>query len=155
VATISPGDAEVALRTFPRRWRSLLGGLDPSDPDVDAILRHRGTSGASALDAVARAAVALDDGARHLHDAVHHDRPVLDPGGGAGPSSLPEALSAIDAAAPRLAGAVRAVAAGDLDRQAELGGATVTVRTLIADVVDEVARLLRDAQQALSEARRR
>lgn len=159
MAPISPGDAEVALRSFPRRWRALLGSLDVDDPDTVAILEHPGPSGDSAVALARKAGAALEVGARHLHEAVTRDDPSLDPDPAPPPApgadTVAAALRRIEAAAPALADAVTRVAAGDLDRQAQRGTSTVSVRQIIADAVDEVARLLREADRAIAAGRAR
>ena len=154
MAPISAADAEVALRTFPRRWRALLGSLDTDDPDTAALLDRPGPDGSSALDCARRAAVALEAADGHVRRTVSADRPTLDPPPQPGGGTLEDALARIDAAAPALAATVAGVATGDLDRQAELGGRTLRLRDLIAGVVDDVAGLLRAAEQALRAARR-
>lgn len=153
MATISPADAEVALRTFPRRWRALLGGMDVDDPDTDAILRRPGPDGRTALECAAEAAGTLEDVERQVRRVVSSDRPTLEPRSAPPAGPLTDSLAAIDAAAPALAATVAGVAAGDLDRQGELGGRTASVRSLIADAVGDVADLLRAAEQALRSGR--
>ena len=149
MALLSPGDAEVALRTFPRRWRALLGGLDPDDPDTEVRLRRVGPDGRSALAAAASAAVVLERADGHVRKAVSSEQPVLDPGAEPGELELAESLRRIDAAAPALAATVAGIAAGDLDRPADLGGRAVSVRSLMADAVQQVADLLRSADRSL------
>ena len=154
MAPISAGDAEVALRTFPRRWRALLGSLDTDDPDTAALLARPGPDGSSALECARRAAVAIEAADAHVRRTVSADRPTLDPAPAAGTGTLEDALARIDAAAPALATTVAGVATGDLDRRAELGGRDLRLRDLVADVVEDVAGLLRAAEQALRAARR-
>ena len=149
MAPLSPGDAEVALRSFPRRWRSLLGGLDPDDPDTEVRLRQVGPDGRSALVAASEAAAALEVADGHLRKAVSSDRPSLQRPDAPAEVALDDALGRIDAAAPVLAARVASIASGDLDRQADLAGRTVTVRSLLSDVVQQVADLLRAADRAL------
>ncbi len=149
MAPLSPADAEVALRTFPRRWRALLAGLDPDDPDTEVRLRHVGPDGLSAVGAATEAAVALEFAQGRVRRAVSSDRPTLDAGGEPGELPLAEALDRIEAGAPALATTIAAVAVGDLDRQADLAGRTVSVRSLVSDVVQHVADLLRSADRAL------
>lgn len=149
MAPLSPADAEVALRTFPRRWRSLLGGLDPDDPDTEVRLRQTGPDGRSALTAASEAAAALEEADGHLRKAVSSDRPSLHHAGAPTETALEDALGRIDAAAPVLAHTVGSIASGDLDRQAELDGRTVSIRSLVSDVVQQVADLLRSADRAL------
>ena len=149
MAPLSPADAEVALRTFPRRWRSLLGSLDPDDPDTEVRLRQEGPDGRSALGAASEAADALEVADGHLRKAVSSDRPSLQRTGAPTETSLDASLGRIDVAAPVLADTVASIASGDLDRQAELDGSTVTVRSLLSDVVQQVADLLRAGDRAL------
>jgi hypothetical protein len=152
--TIAQGDAEVALRTFPRRWRALLGPLDGDDPDLEVLLHHRGPGGASALECAGQAAAALELGDRRIRRAVTHDRPVLEVEAAvAPPASLAAVLARIDAAAPALATTVSRLASGDLDREAVRGASTVRVRTLLTETVESVAALLREADRALAQAR--
>lgn len=159
MATISPADAEVALRTFPRRWNALLAGddgsdedgTDETDADRDRAARHPGPDGRSALDCAAAAATTLEATDGHVRSTVTRDHPSLDPP--AVNRAGDDALRRIEAAAPALADTVAAVAAGDLDRRAELAGAPVTVRELISEAVEEVATLLRDATGALRAGR--
>lgn len=146
MTTISAGDAEVALRTFPRRWGSLFGGLDPDDPEAAAIVDHPGPEGRSAVDCAQQAGDRLADGRRALREAVGT--------GGADPTtptgrSLEGALRRIDQDAPALADAVRQLSLTDLDARAGSG----TVRTLVSDTVAEVADLLREAGDAVAAGR--
>jgi hypothetical protein len=58
--TISPRDAALAVRTFPRRYRYILTHFGP-DEDVDDVIRRRPAPGAwSALEHAAYAADVLD-----------------------------------------------------------------------------------------------
>lgn len=149
MAPLSPADAEVALRTFPRRWRALLGGLDQDDPDTEARLRRVGPDGRSALDAAAQAAATLEVANGQVLATLRRERPSLPPGGAPAAASLDEALARIDAAAPVLAATVADVASDDLDRQADVAGRAVDVRTQVADAVQQVADLLRAADRSL------
>lgn len=150
MAPLSPADAEVALRTFSRRWRELLGGLDQADPDTEALLQRPGPDGRSALECALAAGAALGIADDRLREALRSDRPTLTSSATtAGGGSLESALGRIDSAAPALADTIAGTASGDLDREAELDGRTVTVRSLITDTVSEVAGLLRAADEAL------
>ena len=149
MAPLSPGDAEVALRTFPRRWRALLGGLDEDDPDTAARLQRTGPDGRTAVGAASEAAAILEVAEGQVRATLRSERPSLPPGDEPSPATLDEALDRIEAAAPALAATVAGIAADDLDREADLAGTTVTVRSLVADVVERVAGLLRAADRAL------
>lgn len=146
MTTISAGDAEVALRTFPRRWGSLFGGLDPADPDTATIVDHPGPDGLSAADCAHQAAERLADGRRALREAVATGS--ADPTAPIG-RSLEGALRGIDQDAPALADAVRQLSLTDLGAPAGAG----TVRTLVSDTVAEVADLLRAAGDAVAAGR--
>ena len=175
MATISPGDAAVALRTFPRRWQALFRGGD-DDGGVDGeghgggrgegggragadVTRHPGPDGRSALDCATEAAALLEAAGADIAAARRGQTPALDrrddgqdriasPGRSSG-----DALRRIEAAAPALARTVDELSTGELDRTATMDGATVTVRSLIADVVDDVAGLLRTAGDAVRAGR--
>lgn len=152
MSPLSPADAEVALRTFPRRWRTLLGSLDPDDPDdpdTEVRLNRAGPDGRSALGAAAEAAAILEVADGQVRRALHSDRPDLLPGGAPVATSLDEALDRIEAAAPALATTVAGIAAGDLDRAATVAGRTVDVRTMVSDAVQQVADRLRSADRAV------
>jgi hypothetical protein len=149
MAPLSPADAEVALRTFPRRWRALLGGLDPDDPDTEVRLHRPGPDGRSAVGAAAEAAAILEVAQGQVRQVLHSDRPTLSPGGDPVAGTLDDALDRIEAAAPALAATVAGIASGDLDRTAAVAGRTVDLRTMVADTVQEVADRLRSADRAL------
>lgn len=149
MAPLSPADAEVALRTFPRRWRALLGGLDQDDPDTAARLLRTGPDGRTALAAAVGAAATLEVAEGQVRRTLMSERPSLPPGSAPSAGSLDEALDRIDVAAPVLATTVAGIAAAELDRQADLAGRTVDVRTQVGDAVTQVADLLRSAERAL------
>ncbi|MEX2658955.1 MAG: hypothetical protein WD232_04605 [Acidimicrobiales bacterium] len=153
MARISPGDAEVALRTFPRRWSTLVGGFEPDDPDAQAILDHPGPDGRSAADCVAEAAAALEAARGNLRGATTSAGHTPAETGARAAGSTAAALRRIDTAAPALADMVRGIPADVLDQQVDVGGRTTTVRALVADVVDQVATLLRTADKALRAGR--
>lgn len=157
MAPISAADATVALRSFPRRWTSLLGGLDPSDPDVAALLARAGPEGISAGGAVAEAADALEEADHQVRAAVGTAPapPPSPPGEDGTPRAddLVGSLRRLELAAPALADTVDDVAADDLDRRTEVAGRSVAVRALVSDVVGRVATLLRQADQALRTGR--
>lgn len=153
MARISAGDAEVALRTFPRRWRSLVGGFEPDDPDAEAILDHPGPDGRSAADCVAEAAATLEAAKADLRAATTSAGRMPAETGAGSAGSTADALRRIDTAAPALADMVRGIPADVLDSHVDVGGRTATVRALVADVVDRVATLLRSADKALRAGR--
>ncbi len=153
MATISPGDAEVALRTFPRRWRALLDHLDPDEPDTMALLGKPGPDGRTVIESAAAAAATLETAAANLRRALTSDQPAIERPEAPVGSSLADSLQRIDAAAPALADAVAGVGSSELDRRASLDGRPLTLRELIAAPVDEVAGYLRSASDALRSGR--
>jgi hypothetical protein len=74
-ASVSPADAAVALRSFPRRYRSLLAIA--SEDEVDDPLRRPGPSGWSAVAHAWWAALSFDAIAEALHQVLVHDRPDI------------------------------------------------------------------------------
>lgn len=157
MAPISAADAAVALRSFPRRWTSLLGGLDPSDPDDAALLSRSGPDGTSAGGAVAEAAAVLEEADHQVRAAVGTTpappRSSTASEGAHPVDDLAASLRRLESAAPALADTVDDVAADDLDRRTEVAGRSTTVRDLVSEAVGRVATLLRQADQALRTGR--
>jgi len=123
--TVSPPDAAVAARSFPRRWRALFARA-AGDGDAPDVLDR---SGAPAL--ALRAAVVLGEAAEQLH--------------GRAPAAIDDPLEALEAEALRLADAIEAVDPGQWD--------TDGVEAL-SSAIDEAAALLREADRAVEAARR-
>lgn len=75
--TISPRDAVLAVRTFPRRYRALLTHFDP-DEDVDDVIRRRPAPDVwSALEYTAHVAQVLDLMAPTIRQIESEDNPHL------------------------------------------------------------------------------
>ncbi|MFN2504688.1 MAG: DinB family protein [Acidimicrobiales bacterium] len=75
--TISPRDAVLAVRTFPRRYRALLTHFDP-DEDVDDVIRRRPAPDVwSALEYTAHVAEVLDLLAPVIRQIEIEDNPHL------------------------------------------------------------------------------
>lgn len=77
VSHLSPDDAVVALRSFPRRYRAALE-VDPDD-DVDELACRMGPAGTSALDAIVDATSSLVLLTEALRQVLRTDDPVLHP----------------------------------------------------------------------------
>ncbi len=76
--TISPRDAAGAVRTFPRRYRSVLIDNFRPDEDLEALVRRRPEDGVwSALEYTAHVAQILDLLAPTLRQIVNEDNPAL------------------------------------------------------------------------------
>ena len=75
--TISPRDAVLAVRTYPRRYRSLLTHFDP-DEDVDEVIRRKPAPDVwSALEYTVHVAEVLDLTAPTIRQIVSEDNPQL------------------------------------------------------------------------------
>jgi len=147
VSGLSPSDAAVALRSYPRRFRSLLTGLEP-DEELDAeAVAHAAELGrvlaqiSNALgqvlsrdDAVIPAGV-LDEGQRDWTMPADDD--------------VERVLAGLAAEAEGLAAVSGRVAADDWKRTGQVtGGATVTALDLLRQAVVAGHRHLRDAEAA-------
>jgi hypothetical protein len=122
--TVSPADAAVAARSFPRRWRALFARA-AGDGDAPDVLDR---SGAPAL--ALQAARALGTAAERLH--------------GRPPAPVDDPLEAVEVEALRLAEAVEGLDTGLWDK--DLVGALSTA-------IDEAAARLREAERAVEAAR--
>jgi len=80
LSLLSSGDAVVALRTYPRRYRNSLAPL-PDDPDaVDALAHRIGPAGASAIHLLTDTVRTIEVLGQALHQIVYSDDAVLHPG---------------------------------------------------------------------------
>ena len=123
--TISPSDAAVAARSFPRRWRGLFA-MAEGDGELSQILER---SGARRL--AAQAAGVLESTAESIRGGL--------PRGSAGD----DVLDALEAAADHLVRAIDNVGVNDW--------AGERIETLTAGI-DDAAALLRKAQRAIEDA---
>jgi len=95
---LSPADAQVALRSYPRRFRALFASMDGED--IDEIAHRVGPEGASAIaltSDLTRTWTVLRDG---LHRITTTDTPVLhaavvDPTQRVWPAPPPEAVEEV------------------------------------------------------------
>ena len=124
MSTVAPSDAEVAARSFPRRWRALFARAAGDDETTDVLER----SGAPAL--AMGAARALARAADRLQ--------------GRGPAPVEDPLEAVDAEATRLADAIAATPSGGWDED-RVG--------VVSDAIEESAALLREAERDVEAAR--
>lgn len=150
---MSPGDAAVAARSFPRRWRGLFATV-AGDDDPGDVLRRHGSTSPSALALGQRAAEVLGVTAERLARVRREDSPALagDPPP-ATPGEPEDVLRAIEEAADALATTIESTDAGDWRRPASLGGEATDAIGVVTVGVDAAASLLRDAQQVLDEVR--
>ena len=163
MATRSPADAIVALRSMGRRWRGLFAGLD-EDESPDALARRAGADGRSALDHAAHASGSIRLLDRALEQIVVDDDASLDPAVGDATRRTPapsaagadEAIDELAAQAEQMAERADRVASGDWGRTATVQGAgSVDALTVLWDAVDTAVADLKAAEATLREVRGR
>ena len=162
LATMSPQDGVVALRSLPRRFRASLRPFD--DPDFDEWAERVASSGCSPLDHLVDADRSLTLLRGSLEQVLHHDEPTLapatlDPGARDWPqvhSGLQGELSHLEVTADGLAALAARVPAADWGRRATVAGTEGTVEAL--DLLREAVRTgvtdLRAAERDIDEVRR-
>lgn len=158
-----PADAVVALRGLERRYRALFAGLEDDESPED--LAHRpGADGRSAIDHIVAATGALTLLGRAVEQALVEDDPILpaavsDPAQRAWPvaaGTVEDALTELGRAAAALAARVEHVPAAIWDRHVRVAGHDATTPLAVLwDAVDGAVAHLKQADQALGQARRR
>lgn len=161
--TISPGDALVAVRSFPRRYRALLTALDPEE-DGQSVLRRRPAPGTwSAVEYTAHVADVLDELATAIRRVVVEDHPTVhtaDPDQRAaeqryGDWDAAEALFALEHACARLAEVLDRMDPGEWTRTGTFDWGERDVLTLARIAAHEGAHHLRDVERGLRAVRGR
>ena len=152
---LSPADAVVALRSFPRRFREVLT-LGPGEDE--SVLHRNGPDGRSALDHVDLAGRDLAVLADAVDAVLTQDRPTLHPAVG-DPAARSYAVDpGVDATAALdlltleaggLADRVEHVAAGEWSRTGSAaGGGDLTAVDVLREAVSTTAAHLRAAEAA-------
>jgi hypothetical protein len=161
--TISPRDAVVAVRSFPRRYRALLAGPGPADGEDDVIRRRPRPGTWSALEYTAHVADMLD----HLGPAIRritvenapsislfdNDRRAADQAYNR--QDRAEVLGWLELACGDLAFILESVATDDWRRIGHLDRGDRDALTLTREAVHEGSHHLRDVQRVLNEVRGR
>ena len=154
---ISPADAVVAMRSWPRRYRSELLPVD--DPVVEARAVTLGPTGVSATDLAADTVRSLTLLERALRDVVLTEDPVLHPAISdrsarhweAAVAESPQAvLAQLDDRAESFAAAIEGTDATAWTRRGTCSGVTVTALDLVGEAVDTAASNLRDLTALLA-----
>lgn len=162
-ATIGPGDALVAVRSFPRRYRALLTSLG-QDEDRDSAVRRRPAPDTwSAVEYTAHVADRLDELADAVRRVVVEDRPAVRLGDADkraveqryGDWDSTEALFALDHACARLGAVLESVDPGDWTRTGITDSGQRDALGLARDAVHEGAHHLRDVERGLRAVRGR
>jgi hypothetical protein len=162
VSNLAAPDAVVALRSYPRRFRSAVLPIE-DDPTVEAFAERVGPAGHSAVEtvvAVANTWALLREALRQVlisDDAVLHPG-ITDPAQRAWElppgTSVDGALDRLADEATGLADAADAVPGRDWNRTgAVAGGGTTTAIDLVRESVRTGAQGLADAEAAIRAAR--
>lgn len=151
---MTPGDAAVAVRSFPRRWRALFARI-AGDEDPGDVLRRHGSSSPSALALAQRTVEVLAVTDERLGRIQREDSPALsgDPPP-ATPGEPEEVLDSLDRVADELARTVEGIDASQWRRPAALGGETTDALGVLTAGVEAAAANLRQADDVLEEVRR-
>lgn len=156
-ASITAPDAVVALKSFPRRWRSALGML-ADDPEAAELVRRRpDPSSWSVVEHAWYVAELLAWHRQRVDRARTSERPELaddDPlrwpdERGYRERDLRGALDAIGEAAPGLAALLERLPGDDWTRVARVGDEEVTLLAMAQHAVHESAYHLRAAQRTV------
>lgn len=162
--TVTPKDAVVAVRSFPRRYRALLTGMGPNDEEPESVIRRRpGATTWSALEYTAHVAEVLDGIGVAVRRITVEDSPAL-------PSSDPdrlvveknynamdrtEVLGWLDLVCGALAEVLQGVRADDWARVGRFDWGERDALAMARNAVHEGAHHLRDVQRVLSQVRGR
>lgn len=153
---LSPADAAVAARSFPRRFRAAIARRDDED-SVDALIRRRPPDGdRSAIELVADATAALRAGAEDIRRVLVSDNPAVGtPTAPAEPGPVDDTLGALDAAALDLAGALEQGHGAEWTRTAISPSGPITALELAAQAIHEGVHRLRRIDAVLQQLRGR
>lgn len=154
--TVSPSDAVVAARSFPRRYRALLVRPDDDRADAD-VVRRSPPDGMSAFEHATVAAGAMRLAAAGVRQAALVDEPAVVFAVPPLPAyeSVDVLLDRLTEAAEDLAAAVASYDPSEWDHRARGGDATVTALDLARHGVHQGVHHLREAERAVEQARGR
>jgi hypothetical protein len=150
---LSPSDAVVALRSFPRRYRRLLA-TDDEDPEGVASRRPNAASW-SALEHAAHVANAFEQAADDVDRALRQDNAVVSNPADAPPAGATDVegtLARLAAAAERLAAVIERARPDDWARKVHPSdGCVVDALWIVRAAVQEGSRHLRQAEQVIAQ----
>jgi hypothetical protein len=164
-SSLSPADAAVALRSFPRRYREATA-LEPGE-SPERMHEQQGILARSVADLATDAVRSLSLLDRALEQTTVTDSPALHPAvferdrrdfSFAAHGSLDDVLSELDDVAPAFAERVERVAADDWNRTATTAGGDGTPFTalqVVQEAVSTVADDLRDIEATMRQFRGR
>jgi hypothetical protein len=157
--TISPRDASGAVRTFPRRYRSILLRLEPGE-DPEVVLRQRPAPDVwSALEYTAHVAQTLDLIAPTIRQIINEDNPHLyafDPDEQAHEQSYNEwpimqAVGELESACADLSMAIEYVPSDEWTRKGSFDWGEREAIDMARNAVHEGSHHLRDIKRGLSQ----
>jgi hypothetical protein len=158
--SVSQGDAVVAVRSFPRRYREALAG-PADDPAWDRIVRRRPSPEVfSAIEYTGHVAMAIENWTARLQKVLVEDDYVFTPTDVAATvrdqhfetQPVEAVLDRLDQAAPRFADAIAHLSHAQLERTFLRARTPRTVRWIFQQVVHEGSHHLRDVARVLREA---
>ena len=165
---LSPSDASVAVRSFPRRFRGVLArpedaADDTAQADPDELARRVGPDGRSAADHLIAADGVLTLLDRALEQVRSDDDPALHPAVADlrdawwddEHTPLPALLDQLEQTCERCADRIDAVPTDGWARQVRVADADATVGVLdvVREAVDVVAGHLRSAERTITAVR--
>lgn len=163
--TVSPADAVVAVRSFPRRYRALLTGVGAHDDGnpASAIRRRPSPTSWSALEYAAHVADVLDGIAVAVRRITVEDSPALDSSDPAprvaderyNAMERSEVLGWLELVCGGLAEVLEGVRADDWARTGRFPDGDRNALDVARSAVHEGAHHLRDVQRVLSRVRGR
>lgn len=160
---VSPSDARVAIRSYPRRYRSALAAALEDDAE-EGIIRRRPDAGTwSALEYAAHVADRFDQFGDVISRMFSETSPTIDFCDADERAVLQRyndqdpdvVLDHLDEAASRLSAAVERVDSGSWDRTATFPFGERDLLTMVRTAVHEGSHHLRDVQRVLAVARGR
>ena len=160
--TISPQDAKVAIRSFPRRYRSAVAGALEDDADEGLIRRRPDATTWSALEYTLHVADLYESFAPAFRQMYEQDRPTItgmwDPDERAVSERYNEqdpvqAVGRLDAAAEALAAVLDRADAESWSRTATFPWGERDLLTMTRNAVHEGSHHLRDIERVLEAAR--
>jgi hypothetical protein len=158
--SISQGDAVVAVRSFPRRYREALAG-PADDPAWDRIVRRRPSPEVfSAIEYTGHVAMAMESWRARLQHVLVQDDYAYAPADVAAAvrdqhfetEPVDAVLDRLDAAAQAFAEAVAHLSHAQLERTFLRASTPRTVRWIFQQIVHEGSHHLRDVARILREA---
>ena len=158
---VSPSDAAVALRSFPRRFKMVLAHPDDADRPDDVLHRRPKSGGLSAIEHAAWVATGIGAVADAFQAVSIHDDPVIslppvdvDPPVAGGEDSVDAALARIQTATSALATAVEGTPGDSWLRHGHTDGESVTALEVVTTAVHLGVHHLRLADRVINEVAR-